>query len=104
MQAPERRFGDRVAIDATVGVRRRGSARYDVGLRDFSRQGCALEMPERFDPDDPVFVTLPGLSVLRSDVVWAEYGTAGMMFATPLHPAVFDMMARRMSEPAVTDR
>ena len=99
MTVQERRCGERVALDATVGVRRRGSARYDVDLRDFSRHGCALRMPERFDPDDAVFVTLPGLSVLRSEVVWAECGTAGMMFGTPLHPAVFDMIARRMTEP-----
>ena len=99
MTAHDRRCAKRVALDATVGVRRRGSARYDVDLRDFSRHGCALQMPERFDPDDSVFVTVPGLSVLSSEVVWAQGGTAGLMFGTPLHPAVFDMISRRMAEP-----
>ena len=41
-------------------------------------------------------VKLPGLETMEARVCWVDNFVAGLKFARPMHPAVFDLLLQRM--------
>lgn len=93
-QAP--RKSARVAIAAEVQLRRSGKHNYVVQIFDLSREGCKLEFVERPKLDETVWVKVEGLEALEASVCWVEDFSAGIEFARSIHPAVFEMLVRRL--------
>jgi hypothetical protein len=61
-----------------------------VSVTDLSCGGCGIETELLLNPDDRVWLKLPGFEAWPGKVVWAEDGRAGLAFDHPLHPAVVD--------------
>ncbi len=86
----------RVPLRAEVTLRRRFDHRYTVNLLDISAAGCRVELVERVQPGDLLWVTLPGMTTIEATACWTEGFVAGVQFKHPLHPSVFEMLAARL--------
>ena len=82
----------RIALDAEVALRRSGQLNYHVRVHDASRYGCRIEFVERPALDERVWVKFQGLQAIEGMVCWVEGFIAGVEFANPIHPAVFDRL------------
>lgn len=90
------RRAERVSLRADIEFRRTGEHRWRVNILDFSPKGCRMEVPVRVDPDDLVWISLPGIESIQGKVAWVREWEAGIEFANPLYPSVFDMLHERM--------
>jgi hypothetical protein len=90
------RRSQRVALSAEVTLRRLGYASFSVTVTDASPDGCKVELVERPAEGERVLVKFDGLEPLESEVCWVEGFTAGLKFARPMHPAVFDLLVERL--------
>ena len=88
-QSTERR-SERVPLNASVSLRRSGQLNYRVRIFNASLHGCRVEFVERPKLDEQLWVKFDGLQPLEAEVCWVEGFTAGVKFAQPIHPAVFD--------------
>lgn len=93
-QAPRR--SARVAISASVKLRRRGRHNFTVQVFDLSAEGCKLEFVERPELDETVWVKFEGLEGLEAMVCWVEKTVVGVEFLRPLHQAVFEHVVGRL--------
>ena len=85
----------RVRLHAEVRLRRAVDRPHEVKLRDLSTHGCSVDLVNRVQAGDRLWVKLPGLESIEGFVCWAEEFHAGIVFLTPLHPAVFDMLQQK---------
>jgi len=92
------RAAERLAVDAEVMQRRHGHPNYRVRLSDVSRTGCKADFVERPRVGDHVWIKFEGLESLDAEVCWAEGFHAGLKFVNPIHPAVFDLLAKRLGD------
>lgn len=90
------RKAERVPLHADIDFRRTGEHRWRVNIVDISREGCRVELPVRVLPEDVIWVNFPGIEAIQAKVCWVEEWIAGVEFAHPLHPAVFEMVEQRM--------
>ena len=90
------RIAERVTLTAEVRMRRLGKANYRVAVLDASPQGCRVELVEQPSTGEHVLVKFDGLEVLGSEVCWVEQRCAGLRFEKPIHPAVFELMIKRL--------
>jgi hypothetical protein len=90
------RKAERIPLEAEVDFRRTGEHRWRVNILDVSLQGCRVELPVRVATNDTIWIIFPGLEALPGKVCWVNEWVAGVEFDHPLHPAVFDMVERRM--------
>lgn len=91
------RKSDRIAVDAQVIVRRLRDHNFQVRVYDISRHGCKIEFITRPALEDRAWVKFEGLEALEAVVCWADDFTAGVEFAKPMHPAVFDRIASMLA-------
>jgi hypothetical protein len=90
------RCAARTAVPGEVGLRAQGRTQYRVRVLDLSTDGCKVELVERPAEGERVLVKFDGLEPLESEVCWVEGFTAGLKFARPMHPAVFDLLVERL--------
>jgi hypothetical protein len=90
------RKAERVQVNGEVSLRRSGRISYRVTAVDMTRFGCKCEFVERPSIYERVFVKFDGLESLEAVVCWIEESSLGLMFKTPMHPAVFDMLLMRL--------
>ena len=83
----------RVRIRALV--REAGSARVDIDVIDLSATGFRFESVHDFAVGTRVFLSLPTLQSLEAVVIWCSGYHFGCRFVKPLHPAVFETVAKR---------
>ena len=69
-----------------------GQSRFD---RDLSPQGCSLNLVDRVELDEIIWIKFLGLESLEADVCWTKDFVAGVEFKKPLHPSVFAMILDR---------
>lgn len=86
----------RVAVPGEVGLRSPGRTQFRVRVLDLSTDGCKVELVERPTVGDPMLVKFDGLDVLDAEVCWVDGHTAGLMFNNRVHPAVLDLLLRRL--------
>ena len=98
---PRDRAAERIEVSAQVSLRRTGKLAYAVRTSDFTRFGCACEFVERPNINERVWVKFEGLEVLQANVRWIAGSSVGLKFGTPLHPAVFELLLRRLVTPPV---
>ena len=90
------RRAERVPIGAEIGLRRSFAHRCPVELIDLSVHGARVDVIERVQPGERLFVSLPGIETIEAAARWNSDFVAGVEFARPLHPAVFEMLCSRM--------
>ena len=67
-------------------------------ILDISREGCRVEVPVKVRPEDVIWISFPGLETLQGKVCWVKEWAAGVEFENPLHPGVFDLLQKRISD------
>lgn len=76
-----------------VKVRAKTGGSIDLQVLDISAGGCMVDFHgSAARPGERVLVTLPGLSALPAELVWAEDGRAGIAFEAPLHETVLSRL------------
>lgn len=90
------RRSERVALSAEVTLRRLGHSNFQVTVTDASPDGCKVELVERPAEGESVLVKFEGLEALEAEVCWIGGFTAGLKYARPMHPAVFDLLVERL--------
>ena len=90
------RRAERVPLRADIEFRRSGEHRWRVNILDFSPEGCRVEIPIKVEVDDTVWISLPGIESVQGTACWVREWEVGVKFASPLYPAVFDMLRERM--------
>ena len=94
---PTPRKSARSALTAEVVLRRSGQGTYRVRLFDLSPYGCKLEFVERPLLDELVWVKFDELEALEASVCWVDGFAAGLEFRTSIHPAVFELLVRKLA-------
>lgn len=89
---PTERRSERIALNASVSLRRSGHLNYQVRVLNASLHGCRVEFVERPKLDEQLWLKFDGLQPLEAEVCWVEDFTAGVNFVQPIHPAVFDRL------------
>lgn len=96
---PSSRQTLRLPPEAIVGVRRSMGPYLPVRLIDLSAQGCSVELVDRVNLHDILWVRFPGLEARQGAVSWKHEYSCGIEFLAPLHPAVLDLLITRLGNP-----
>lgn len=89
------RIAERKAVGIVAQLRELGGSRLDVEVHDLSRTGFRTACIYNVPVGAHVFLTIPTFSAMEAKVAWRDRSGFGCKFLQPLHPAVFDMIARR---------
>jgi len=91
------RKSERVPLEIGAGLRQRGGSGVTVQILDLSvdgfRASTHLDLPSGTD----IWLRLPGLEPYQARVAWSKGQYVGCAFVRPLHPAVLDMLVKRVS-------
>jgi hypothetical protein len=82
-----------VSLDARVG--KGGLDRALCKVVDLSPHGARLQTYSPMRKGSTIWLTLPGLSPVAADVMWADEYVAGCQFQTPLAAEQFDGLVNR---------
>lgn len=63
-------------------------------LIDLSETGFRVAWLPEYDATKPLRIRIPGIEVLTAEIRWQEGRQVGCAFASPLHVAVFEHIAR----------
>ena len=66
------RRSERVAMDASVSLRRPGQLNYRVRIFDSSLHGCRVEFVERPSLEEQLWVKFDGLQPIEAEVCWID--------------------------------
>ena len=75
-----------------VLVRRQGRRSQHLDATDVSRTGCCLDFVDPPREGDTLWVQLPCLEPLETEVRWVQGHRAGVSFAKPIHASVFYLL------------
>ena len=92
----ELRRGARTRLKTEIGFRKPRETPYEIRLADLSQYGCQVRLREKLATGDLLWITLPGIEMQQSWVRWVEGWNAGLEFERPMHPAVYDHVARQL--------
>lgn len=95
--SPDPRREPRVSIATGARVRREGMHSYEASILDVSPSGCRMEFVDRPALRERVWVKFDGLEAVPAFVCWIEGAEAGLEFERAIHPAVFELLLRRLS-------
>lgn len=87
----------RLEVPGEVALRVPGHNNYHVRVLDLSTDGCRVELVERPSVGDIMMVKFEGLEVMDAEACWVEGFTAGLKFDRPIHPAVLDLLVKRLA-------
>jgi len=90
----DRRRYARTPVQIGAGLRGDDRPSSPITVVDLSSGGAGIEAGIHLDRGTRVWLKLPGLQSWAGRVVWSENGRAGLVFDTPLHPAVVERYAR----------
>lgn len=86
----------RAALTAQVLIRRAGHKNYFVETMDVSPSGCRIAFVDRPSVGERHWVKFDGMDALEAEVRWVEGFEAGLEYARPIYPAVFEMLLARL--------
>jgi hypothetical protein len=89
------RAAERRPVGIAAHLREMGGAPMDIEVLDLSRTGFRTACIYNVPAGARVFLTIPTFSAMEAEVAWRDNTGFGCKFVQPLHPAVFDMIARR---------
>jgi PilZ domain len=91
------RTHERVSVEGEVMMRRAGRLNFQVHIYDLSPDGCKAEFVERPELNEQLWIKFDRLEAIEAKVCWIVGVKAGLRFARSIHPAVFDLLVRRLS-------
>lgn len=81
-----------------VKLRAKTGGSIELQVLDISAGGFMVDFHgSAARPGERVLATLPGLSALPGELVWAEDGKAGVAFESPLHDTVLSRFASMLA-------
>lgn len=89
------RGAERINVLIGVKVRRSGESWFSSRIADLSVSGFRLDSFLKLTVGSDLWIMLPGFEGRRATVLWTRGHEAGCAFEAPLHPAIFDHIARR---------
>lgn len=84
----------RINVSIGAKLRERGSTPFAVKVSDLSTSGFRCETSFSLNEGTLVWLSFPGLSALPAEVAWRDRFQYGCRFASALHPAIFDHIAK----------
>lgn len=93
------RRSERIAVTATVTLRKPGKPNFQAKVSDVSREGCKVEFIDRPSVGDSLWIKFGSFENLAAEVCWVEGSEMGLNFAKPFHPAVFELLMERLGQP-----
>jgi hypothetical protein len=66
-----------------------------VMLHDISESGFRIDWRPGYDERSPLYIRIPGLEMLVSNLRWKRENWIGCEFSNRLYPAVFDHIVRQ---------
>lgn len=91
------RCSERISTSADVSLRRLGQSNRRVHVTDLSPEGCRVRLPHQPQAGEHLLIKFEGLETVESEVCWVDGFDAGLQFERPFHPAVFELLAERLS-------
>jgi hypothetical protein len=95
MNDDDRRLAERSSVRITADLRRPGRTPFHVVVLDLSQTGCRCETTGKVHVGDTVWLTLPKLAAIESEVRWITPMGFGCAWTAPMHISVFDHIRRR---------
>jgi hypothetical protein len=92
----ERRRYQRLSLHSELQIRRVKETTKSTSVHNLCPAGCCVDTAVDLTEGERAWVRLPGLQSIPSTVRWAKEWMAGVSFDRPVHPAVFEMVIRRM--------
>lgn len=86
----------RQSLDAEILLRGPGRPHYRTRVFDLSPTGCKVDFVEQPKLGDKLWIKLPGLDALESNVRWLKSFVGGVQFVRAIHPAVFELHLARL--------
>lgn len=93
----QQRQEHRIFVRGDIYTRERQSHESAAQLIDISAHGCRVELVSRVNVGDTVWVRLPGLRPICSEVRWVDEYQAGLYFDKVIHPAILDDLIEQLS-------
>ena len=91
----EGRRAERKPVGIAAHLRELGGSRLDAEVHDMSCTGFRVACIYNIPVGARVFLTIPSFSAMEAQVAWRDKQGFGCRFVQPLHPAVFDTIAKR---------
>jgi hypothetical protein len=97
--APEltSRKSERVSLAMGAGLRQRGGTGVSIQIMDLSVDGFRASTHLNLAKGTDVWLRLPGLEPYQARVIWAKGNFIGCAFERPLHPAVLEMIVKKVA-------
>jgi hypothetical protein len=92
---PPRQY-ERIALKAQLALRRPGRQNYQARMFDLAPSGCKVEFVERPKEGEILWARFEGLEPVEAVVRWVDGFYGGLEFVRPFHPAVFDLLLRKL--------
>lgn len=90
----EGRRAERLDVQMQAALRPSGAKKFEVDVIDISLIGVGLGMAANLHIGNRVWLTVPGMAGLESNIVWRNGHRYGCEFLSPLHPAVLDRIVQ----------
>jgi hypothetical protein len=71
-------------------IREKGYGHHTAKVSDLSRAGCKVITPMYLNPDNSLFITIPGFAPLETRIAWHERDEYGCHFVNELHEAIYE--------------
>jgi PilZ domain len=92
----EARRTERYDLVFQASLREPGSSKFSIAIKDLSVTGFRCETGFNLKVGKIVWLTIPGLGPLEAEVKWKDGFVFGCSFASALHTAVLDHIARQV--------
>jgi hypothetical protein len=106
-QLEENRLARRRLVNVAAMLEDAGASFSDIQITDISETGCRASSTSAVETGSALMLKLPGMGLVRAQVVWADGSGFGCTFEDALHMGAIDQMLGRGSEaqrPAIKRR
>jgi hypothetical protein len=88
----------RRAVNVAALIEDAGAAFSGVVVTDLSETGCRASVSTPMEPGTAFILKLPGMEILRAEVIWSEGIEIGCQFADEVHPGTINQILGRGAE------
>lgn len=99
-QLANNRKARRDAVQMVAELRLSVGQKFKVSVLDLSETGFRIETGNHIELGSKAYLAIPELNSLPAQIAWNEGNFYGCAFLHPLHPSVFEHIARKY--PALT--
>tara|TARA_R110000772_G_scaffold147233_4_gene257698 strand:- start:1192 stop:1545 length:354 start_codon:yes stop_codon:yes gene_type:complete len=92
----DNRKADREAIETEIFIFQSGKKLCRATLSDISISGFKMTSKRSLDPEQPVFIRLPGIQSLSATIRWEGFKDYGCQFTRVLTPKLFDSLVSKL--------